>query len=82
MFGNMSKVIDYINKNVATYNLNVKYSRVSDYMTAVYPINSTTTDFPKISGDFFPYGDNVNAIWTGYFVSRAELKNRGNVNLI
>jgi hypothetical protein len=76
MFGNMSKVIDYLNRNVAKYNLNVKYSKVSDYMKAVYPVvTNTTYQYQQIGGDFFPYADNINSFWTGYFVSRAEIKN-------
>jgi hypothetical protein len=77
MYGNMSKVIDYINNNEKSYNLNVKYSKVSEYMNAIFPTNSPQPNyqFTKIGGDFFPYADNIESFWTGYFVSRAEVKN-------
>jgi hypothetical protein len=73
----MSLVIDYINKNVATYNMQVKYSKVSEYMKAVAgSTQNATYDYKQVDGDFFPYADNINSFWTGYFVSRAEVKNR------
>lgn len=28
----------------------------------------------KKTGDFFPYRDDVNLMWTGYFTTRANLK--------
>ncbi len=75
MFGNMSKIIDYINSNQDRYNLNVKFSKVTDYMKAVYSEQNNTVDYWKKDDDFLPYADNIASFWTGYFVSRAELKN-------
>jgi len=43
------------------------YSTPEDYVKAIYDkkLKWPTNDF-----DFFPYADNKNAYWTGYFTSR------------
>jgi alpha-mannosidase II len=32
------------------------------------------TDFPLLKGDFFPYADNADNFWTGYYTTRPSLK--------
>jgi alpha-mannosidase len=57
--------------------IKVQYSKATDYFDAVYPTKTKVdTQFPTFSGDFFPYADSIEAFWTGYFVSRAELKDK------
>jgi hypothetical protein len=54
----------------------VKYGTVSEYFAAVrnYAATSEFEGFRTYLGDFFPYADNNDAYWVGYYSSRANLK--------
>ncbi|KAG1370202.1 alpha-mannosidase [Cocos nucifera] len=51
--------------------VNALYSTPSIYTDAKYAANES---WPLKTDDFFPYADNPNAYWTGYFTSRPALK--------
>ncbi|KAJ1685592.1 hypothetical protein LUZ63_016982 [Rhynchospora breviuscula] len=67
-FRNLDKLIHYINKDGR---VNALYSTPSIYTDAKFAANET---WPIKTDDFFPYADNPNAYWTGYFTSRPALK--------
>ena len=70
MFKNMDTMIAYVNQNSATFGVNVKYAVLSDYFNAI----QGESDWPDWDYDFFPYADNSESFWTGYFTSRNSLK--------
>ncbi|XP_037436892.1 alpha-mannosidase At3g26720-like [Triticum dicoccoides] len=67
-FRQMDKLIHYVNKDGR---VNALYSTPSIYTDAKF---STNEPWPLKTNDFFPYADNPNAYWTGYFTSRPALK--------
>ncbi|KAK9926542.1 hypothetical protein M0R45_023767 [Rubus argutus] len=67
-FRQMDKFINYVNQDGR---VNALYSTPSIYTDAKYAANES---WPIKSDDFFPYADDVNAYWTGYFTSRPALK--------
>lgn len=76
-FSNMDRLMEHINANVERYGIKVQYSTLSDYFSGVAA--STTlarpqVTFPVFEGDFFPYADNEDSYWTGYYVTRPSLK--------
>eukprot|EP01122_Echinamoeba_exundans_P006391 TRINITY_DN1785_c0_g1_i2.p1 TRINITY_DN1785_c0_g1~~TRINITY_DN1785_c0_g1_i2.p1 ORF type:complete len:816 (+),score=182.94 TRINITY_DN1785_c0_g1_i2:502-2949(+) len=71
-FDNLDLLISYMQKNPSKFNMNVKYSLLSDYFDAVSAVPNV--QWPVYSGDFFSYDDNDNSWWSGYFTSRTELK--------
>lgn len=59
--------------------LTIQYSTLSEYFTAVRSeAISTNLKFPVLppGNDFFPYADNADSYWTGYYVTRPLLKVR------
>jgi lysosomal alpha-mannosidase len=70
-FKNMDKLMDYINKNPAEFNVTVIYSTPATYIDAVHGHNLV---WDVKTDDFFPYADREHAYWTGYFTSRPALK--------
>eukprot|EP00474_Spongospora_subterranea_P010186 CRZ10644.1 hypothetical protein [Spongospora subterranea] len=70
-FENMDKLIEYINRNVQQFKMRIQYSTLKDYFSAV---EATNTKFPTVVGDFFPYADNSDSFWTGYYTTRPFLK--------
>ena len=69
-FIQMDRLINYINSN-STYNASIFYSTLYDYTKAVNALNLT---WNLEETDFFNYCSGPNDWWTGYFVSRPELK--------
>ncbi|KAF0896347.1 hypothetical protein E2562_021882 [Oryza meyeriana var. granulata] len=67
-FRQMDKLIHYVNKDGR---VNALYSTPSIYTDAKHAEN---VPWPLKTNDFFPYADNPNAYWTGYFTSRPALK--------
>ncbi|KAL0485526.1 lysosomal alpha-mannosidase [Acrasis kona] len=79
-FINMNKILKYVNEHYKDQ-VEAKYSKVTEYFDAVYPVDAdmkplTKTEFPTYKGDFFPYADSDASYWSGYFVSRPRLKGR------
>jgi len=70
-FANMDRLMDHINSNAAQYQMRIQYSTLSDYFSAV---SAAREKFPVIQGDFFPYADNEDSYWTGYYTTRPLLK--------
>ena len=62
-------MIEYMNTNQKQYVL--RYSTPSDYIDALQKYNAT---FPTNQADLFPYSDNPDSYWTGYFTSRPNDK--------
>ncbi|EFX74192.1 hypothetical protein DAPPUDRAFT_324586 [Daphnia pulex] len=71
-FKNMDKLIKYANERQATGSrFNLFYSTPSCYTKA---LNDHAKTWPSKTGDFFPYGSDAHAYWTGYFTSRPASK--------
>jgi len=69
-FKNMDKLIELFNdKHGDSYE--VLYSTPSTYVDA---IKEAKVQWPVYSGDLFPYADNKDSYWTGYFTSRPNAK--------
>jgi len=71
-FSNMDQLINYINQNRGRYGVKIQYSTLSDYFQALQ--NDQNAKFPVYQGDFFPYADNEDSYWTGYYTTRPVLK--------
>jgi hypothetical protein len=69
-YKNIDKLLKYINSK-PEYGIKVIYSTPSVYIDAIQKEKAT---YPVKNDDFFPYADNANAFWTGYFTSRVALK--------
>ncbi|PIA57352.1 hypothetical protein AQUCO_00600230v1, partial [Aquilegia coerulea] len=67
-FSQMDKLIHYVNKDGR---VNALYSTPSIYTDAK---NLADEAWPLKTDDYFPYADNTNAYWTGFFTSRPALK--------
>ncbi|XP_050374901.1 alpha-mannosidase isoform X1 [Argentina anserina] len=67
-FKQMDKLIHYVNKDGR---VNALYSTPSIYTDAKHAANQS---WPLKTEDYFPYADQINAYWTGYFTSRPGLK--------
>ncbi|XP_052196024.1 alpha-mannosidase [Diospyros lotus] len=67
-FKQMDKLIHYVNKDGR---INALYSTPSIYTDAK---NAENVSWPLKADDYFPYADNINAYWTGFFTSRPALK--------
>mmetsp|Transcript_29932 Transcript_29932/g.29123 ORF Transcript_29932/g.29123 Transcript_29932/m.29123 type:complete len:89 (+) Transcript_29932:930-1196(+) len=65
----MDKLIEFFNNRYDDVTL--FYSTPSMYLDA---LNDQNIQWPTKYDDFFPYADNVNAVWSGYFSSRANDK--------
>jgi len=72
-FDNMDKIIKDINERET--GVTVRYSSLSEYFAAVHSSAAQTSlRFPLWSRDFFPYADNADGHWTGFYSSRPMLK--------
>ena len=70
-FKNLDKLIKYCNESPEKYGLNLFYSTPSIYLEAKHSLNLT---WNVKYDDNFPYCDQPDACWTGYFTSRPSLK--------
>jgi alpha-mannosidase II len=53
----------------------VQFGTLSDYFSAVAAdIEQNNIEFPVYNRDFFPYADNEDSYWTGYYTTRPTLK--------
>ncbi|KAK7252975.1 hypothetical protein RIF29_37311 [Crotalaria pallida] len=67
-FKQMDKLIHYVNKDGR---VNALYSTPSIYTDAK---NAASQSWPLKTHDYFPYADDPNGYWTGYYTSRPNLK--------
>lgn len=63
-------MIKYMNENYGDRYI-FKYSTPSEYLDSINALNHT---WPTKSDDLFPYGDDTDSWWTGYFTSRPGAK--------
>ena len=68
-FINIDRIISYMNYRYKDVNL--FYSTPYDYIDAVHKAD---LEWPTKYDDLFPYSDNWNDYWTGFFTSRPNLK--------
>ncbi|KAK7104559.1 alpha-mannosidase 2x-like [Littorina saxatilis] len=73
--GNYSRLMKYMNGR-KDWKINVKFGTLKDYfkLTRQEQLGKKyagkDTDFPLLSGDFFPYSDRNMEYWTGYYTTR------------
>ena len=69
----MDKLIHYVNQRQQTNGskINIFYSTPACYL---YSLNMANETWGLKTDDFFPYAHRPHAFWTGYFTSRAALK--------
>lgn len=73
-FSNMDRLIRHINSN-PHYNLRIRYSTLSDYFdSATAEARDRRVQFPAFTGDYFPYADNRDSYWSGYYSTRPAIK--------
>lgn len=75
-FQNMDRLIDHINGLASGQQyrgMRIRYSTLTDYFEAV---SGAQEKFPVLTGDFFPYADNEDSYWTGYYTTRPLLKQK------
>ncbi|XP_022230104.2 lysosomal alpha-mannosidase-like [Drosophila obscura] len=68
-FKNMDKLIKYVNQLQFKYH--VFYSTPGCYLNALH---QTLATWPNKTQDFFPYANDSNSFWTGYYTSRPTQK--------
>ena len=70
-FENMDRIFRHVNDHQDKYACSFKYSTLTDYFDALHEIKA---QFPLYQSDFFPYADNGDSFWTGYYTTRPFLK--------
>jgi len=70
-YDNWDKIIDYINERTSTYGVRIQYATLDDYFQA---LNKENVDWPVFHDDFFPYADNYDSYWTGFYTTHSGLK--------
>ena len=70
-FKNIDKLIYHVNQRSNLTKVNMFYSTPSCYLYALYKSNIT---WPVKEDDFFPYAHRSHSYWTGFYTSRAGLK--------
>jgi len=75
-FKMMDMLIQKINSHKEDYGVHIFYSTPSRYFRAVELFSKNHPDilFPLCKHDFFPYADNEDSYWTGFYTSRPLLK--------
>ncbi len=75
-FSNMDQLINYINTHSADFGgAHIRYSTPSEYFAAAAAdAAARSLTVMRWTGDFFPYADNGDSYWTGYFTTRPTLK--------
>ncbi|KNC56371.1 alpha-mannosidase 2 [Thecamonas trahens ATCC 50062] len=73
-FTNMEQLIEHINANEE--GVNIRFATLSDYFDAMIAEAASAQDvtLPLYEADFFPYADNEDSYWTGYYTTRPVLK--------
>jgi hypothetical protein len=71
-FKSLDKLIFYFNQ--AYNDVKLQYSTPSKYIDAISSNGNEKIAWPTKYDDMFPYADNPESFWTGYFTSRANDK--------
>eukprot|EP00479_Gromia_sphaerica_P001568 TRINITY_DN11796_c0_g1_i1.p1 TRINITY_DN11796_c0_g1~~TRINITY_DN11796_c0_g1_i1.p1 ORF type:complete len:142 (-),score=21.95 TRINITY_DN11796_c0_g1_i1:108-476(-) len=72
-FTNLDALINFLRANPEDYGeINAFYSTPAEYIKAVKA--EGIPDITTKHGDFYPYADNADSYWTGYFTSRPAFK--------
>lgn len=69
-------IMDYINNRSSFYNLKLQWSDPDYYYETIktHFLENSAISFSQNLHDFFPYADNPNSYWTGFYTSRPALK--------
>lgn len=74
-YGNYSRLMKYMNGR-KDWKVNIRFGTLKDYFKLTRQeqlekkYSGKDTDFPVLSGDFFPYSDRNLEYWTGYYSTR------------
>lgn len=76
-YKNYAMLFQYMNSR-KDWNIHLKFGTPQDYFEIIRKrrrrnpsvSKEKTPDIPVLSGDFFPYSDQSNAYWTGYYTTR------------
>ena len=71
----MEKIFKEIEKSEGR-NIVIKFSTASDYFQALNKI-SKDVRYPLYQGDFLPYSDSTDGVWSGLYSSRNSLRRNG-----
>ena len=71
-FGQMDQLIQQINSKPQEYGCRIQYSTAHEYFQHVR--QEQGAEFPVYGADFFPYADNDDSYWTGYYTTRPFMK--------
>ena len=74
-YENYRMLFDYMN-NKPEWNVQARFGTLQDYFNEVQK-EISSKEFPVVSGDFYPYTDQNNEYWSGYFTTRPFDKNMG-----
>lgn len=76
-FHNYMMLFNYMNKK-KEWNVHARFGTLKDYFNEVEKVTKSKPDtFPALVGDFFPYTDEKDEYWTGYFTTRPYDKYSG-----
>eukprot|EP00656_Telonema_subtile_P001628 TRINITY_DN10710_c0_g1_i3.p1 TRINITY_DN10710_c0_g1~~TRINITY_DN10710_c0_g1_i3.p1 ORF type:complete len:952 (-),score=172.96 TRINITY_DN10710_c0_g1_i3:18-2873(-) len=70
----MDRLMREVNNRAEALGIRMQYSTLSRYFKSVSVAAKGGLTFPRYTGDFFPYADNADSFWTGYYTSRPTLK--------
>lgn len=76
-YKNYAMLFQYMNSR-SDWNIHLKFGTPNDYFNVVKKRRNRSrtaskeqySDMPTLSGDFFPYSDQSNAYWTGFYTTR------------
>jgi len=73
-FSNMTLLMEYINEHTLDYDVEMKFSLLTEYLQALRDDLGRRPPLLERSGDFFPYLDLPIAPWTGFYSSYPIIK--------
>lgn len=72
-YRNMESMMNYIKNNYKDINMDFKMSTPNEYVQALKSKNQFA-NLAVYKGDFYPYIEGENSVWSGFFSSRADFK--------